>query len=110
MVQGGGHQGRPLGFGPGGGVGQDDDGRLQPLGAVDGHDPHLVAGALHLALHLDIGLFQQSETGLQIAAAALLGRQHLGQAFVYGFFRLAAQPVQDARPARPAVGADAVQT
>ena len=37
----------------GGGVGQDDHRRLQPLGAVDGADPHLVAAPLvELPLHL----------------------------------------------------------
>ena len=76
---------------------------------MDGHDADLVARPLHLALHLDIGLFQQSQAGLQIAPAALLGGQHLGQGFVDGFFRLAAQPVQNPRAAGSPIGTDAVQ-
>ena len=35
----------------GGGVGQDDDRRLEPLGAVHGHHPDLVGGLVGAALH-----------------------------------------------------------
>jgi hypothetical protein len=33
------------------GVGEDDDWRFEALGAVHGHDAHLVARHLHVALH-----------------------------------------------------------
>ncbi|MNE06317.1 hypothetical protein D3C80_989020 [compost metagenome] len=85
-----------------GGVGQDDDGRLQPLGAVDGHDADLAARAFQFALHLDVGGFQQGEAGLQIDPAPVLGGQHLIEGFVNGLLGLAAQTGEDAGAARDA--------
>ena len=41
---------------------------------MDGHDADLAARAFQLALHLDVGGLQQGEAGLQIDAAAILGR------------------------------------
>ena len=40
---------------------------------MDRHDADLVARAFQLALDLDVGGFQQGQTGLQIDAAAILG-------------------------------------
>ena len=37
----------------GGRIGEDDDRRLQPLGAVDGHHPHLVGRRPRIALNVD---------------------------------------------------------
>ena len=43
------------------GVGQEHDGGFEALGAVHGHDAHLVAAVLHVALHLAVGLAQVGE-------------------------------------------------
>ena len=44
--------------GQGTGVGQEHDGRLQALGAVDGQHPDLVTAAFHLALDLRLARFK----------------------------------------------------
>ena len=51
------------------GVGEDHDRRLQPLGAVHGHHPHLVAGDLHVALHVGPGRAQPGDEALQRRAS-----------------------------------------
>ena len=52
---------RVLGVAAGGGVGEDDDGGFEALGAVDGHDPDLVGGFLGAALHLDLGVVEPGD-------------------------------------------------
>ena len=47
------------------GVGEDDDRRLQPLGAVHGHHAHLVALHLHVALDLGLRRAQPGDEALQ---------------------------------------------
>ena len=78
--------------GAGGGVGQDDDRRLQALGAVRGHHPHLAAAGrrvLLLALDLDLAGRHLGDEALQVVHAAPLGRQRLGQEGVERVLRLA---------------------
>src|SRR5947207_1443162 len=46
-------------------VGEDNNRRFQPFGAVHGHHPHLVARNLHVALDLRIGAAQPGDKTLQ---------------------------------------------
>ena len=85
---------RPDG-GAGGGVGQDHHRRLQALGAVRGHHPHLAVAlplrVLLLALHLDLAGGHLGDEPLQLDDAAPLGRQRLGEVGVDRVLRLAAR-------------------
>ncbi|VDC49102.1 hypothetical protein BREV_BREV_03481 [Brevundimonas mediterranea] len=76
---------------------------------MDGHDTDLSARPLQFAFHLDVGGLELGQAGLQVDCAPVLGGQHLVQGLVYGFFRLAAQPGQDAGSAGPAGVVHAVQ-
>ena len=64
--------GPPCDGGAGGGVGQDHDRRLQALGAVRGHHPHLALALpfriLLLALHLDLAGGHLGDEPLQLDA------------------------------------------
>src|SRR5262249_29785209 len=47
------------------GIGEDDDRRLESLGAVHRHHPYLVAGDLHIALHVGLRGTQPGNEALQ---------------------------------------------
>ena len=91
------------------GVGQDHDRRLQPLGPVHGHDPHLAARALQLALDLHLGGLHPRKRRLQIDRTAPLAGQHQIQGLVDRLGRLGAQPVQHPHPSGQTPRIDPVQ-
>ena len=71
------HRGRAAGCGRAG-IGKEDDRRLEPLGAVHGHHPHLVAAMLHVALHLGVGLAQVGEeAGQRRRRAVVVGEREV---------------------------------
>ena len=91
------------GQGAAGGVGQEDHRRLQTLGAVGGHHPHLALAVLLLAFDVDLGRGHVGDEGLQGVDAPRLGRQGLGQEGVEGVLGLGAQPGENAGAHRAAV-------
>ena len=56
---------RPRAGGRRHGVGENDDGRFKPLGAVNRHDAHFVTRDLHVALHLRARRTQPGDETLQ---------------------------------------------
>ena len=74
------------------GVGQDDQRRLQPLGAVHRHHPDLVAGGFRLALHLGTGAAQPVQEALQRGRVQAGIGQGGVQQLVHRLGRLRPQP------------------
>ena len=76
----------------GGGVGQDDQRRLQPLGAVHRHDPHQPARLLSLPLHLGGGAAQPVQEPLQRGRVGAAIGQSGVQQLVHRLGRLRTKP------------------
>ena len=81
------------------GLGQDDDGRLQPLGAVCRHDPHPAVGGVLIALHLDFCLAQPTQKAGQRRRIGALVGQGRPQEFT-----------QCVRPLRPQPGGELLRS
>ena len=77
------------------GVGEDDDRRLQPLGAVHRHHPHLVARHFHVALHLGLRRAQPRDEALQRRRLGALVVEREIEKFVERVVGLVAEPRQE---------------
>ena len=82
-----------------GGVDQEDDRRLQPLGAVHGHDADFVARDFHVALHFGVGGAQPRHKALQRGRRLALIAQRQFEKFVERVVGFMAEPPQDPRAA-----------
>ena len=82
------------------GIGENDDRRFQPLGAVHGHDPHLVAGDLHVALHFGARLAEPSKETLQRRRFAALVVEREIEEFIERIVRLVAETRHEIAAAR----------
>ena len=80
-------------------VGQEHDGRFQALRAMHGHDAHLVAALLHVALHFVSAVAQaRQETGHGRGIAIVECKREF-QELVHRVGRFDAEPVQEQRAA-----------
>ena len=86
-----------------GGVGQDDDRRLQALGTVHGHDAHRIPGPFRLALHLGATLPQPVHEGLQGRRMRALVLERGIEELIHRVRRIGTEPRQHPRPARARV-------
>ena len=87
-----------------GGVDQEHDGRLQPLGAVHRHDADFVARDFHVALHFGVGGAQPRHKALQRGRRLALIAQGEFEKFVERVVGFMAEPLQD--PLAAAVAAE----
>ena len=78
--------------------------RLEALGAMHGHHPHLVARDFHVALHFGIGRAQPGNEALQRRRLALLVVEREVEKLVERVVRLGPEPRQNALA--PAAGAE----
>ena len=98
-------QARPPGIREGH-VRQDDDRGFKPLGAVGGHDPHLVRpGGVHLPGHVDIQPVQVGGIALQVPGPGLFEFQGLLQEHPEGLLGLPAKAGQEPLPLGAPAGA-----
>ena len=80
-------------------VDEDHDRRFQPLGSVHGHDPHLVARRIEIALDLVRGGPEALEKGGERRRLGQLGVVGEAQEGVDGVARFAAEPGDELRAA-----------
>ena len=86
------------------GVGQDDDRRFQSLGAVNGHDAHLVTRDFHVAFHFRARLAQPCQEALERWRFAAFIVEREIEKLVEGIVCFRTEPRQKALPA--AAGAE----
>ena len=78
------------------GVGQNNDRRFKPLGAVHGHHPHFIARDLHVALDLRARRSQPGHEPLQGWCFAAFVVERQVEEFIEGVGRFVAQPRENA--------------
>jgi hypothetical protein len=91
------------------GIGQDHDGRLQPLGAMHGHDPHCIERRRRITDDLDIAAREPVEKGLKRGRGTCLEIQGAGQEFFDRVARLGPEPLQQLAAAFHRPGQDRLQ-
>ena len=80
------------------GVGENDDRRFQPLGAVHGHDAHFVAGDFHVAFDFGLGITQPGNKSLQRRRVAPLVIEREIEELVQRVVGLDSKPAEEAPP------------
>ena len=80
-----------------GGIGQNNDRRLQALGAMHGHDPHHIARRFRFAFYLSAALAQPMHKALQRWRVELFMFQRGIEQFIQRITRIRPKPRQDAR-------------
>ena len=81
------------------GIDEEDDRRLQALGGVGGHDPHLAAALLHLAFDRGRGGGQPCKEGIEAGFARFLVGQRQIEEGIDDLTRIRAEPARQPGPA-----------